>query len=60
MIEYFMPWIELGSLLVLISFSDEILALNHISLDEKEVIQAGVIQNFEFTYEPFEIYEKMV
>jgi len=33
------------------NFADERLAHNNISIDEKEVIQAGVIQNFEFTYE---------
>lgn len=33
------------------NFANERLAINDISLDEKEVIQAGVIQNFEFTYE---------
>jgi len=33
-----------------INFADQRLNAN-ISLDEKEVIQAGVIQNFEFTYE---------
>jgi len=30
---------------------DERFALNNIATDEKEVIQAGVIQNFELTYE---------
>lgn len=34
-----------------INFADDRLATNNILLDEKEVIQAGVIQNFEFTYE---------
>lgn len=32
-------------------FADERLNTKDISLAEKEVIQAGVIQNFEFTYE---------
>ncbi|KAB2951969.1 DUF86 domain-containing protein [Heliorestis acidaminivorans] len=32
-------------------FANGRLANNNVSLDEKEVIQAGVIQNFEFTYE---------
>ena len=32
-------------------FAEERLAMENISLNEKEVIQAGVIQNFEFTYE---------
>lgn len=30
---------------------DERFALNNIATDEKEVIQAGLIQNFELTYE---------
>ncbi|WP_153725333.1 nucleotidyltransferase substrate binding protein [Heliorestis convoluta] len=34
-----------------LNFAQVRLANNNISLDEKEVIQAGVIQNFEFTYE---------
>jgi len=34
-----------------LSFASERLAISNISVEEKEVIQAGVIQNFEFTYE---------
>jgi len=34
-----------------LNFADERLASKNISLEEVEVIKAGVIQNFEFTYE---------
>ncbi|MBS4026155.1 MAG: nucleotidyltransferase substrate binding protein [Clostridia bacterium] len=34
-----------------LNFANKRLAISNILLDEKEVIQAGVIQNFEFTYE---------
>jgi nucleotidyltransferase substrate binding protein (TIGR01987 family) len=34
-----------------INFAGKRLAISNIAVEEKEVIQAGVIQNFEFTYE---------
>jgi len=34
-----------------LNFAEERLASSNTSVDEKEVIQAGVIQNFKFTYE---------
>jgi nucleotidyltransferase substrate binding protein (TIGR01987 family) len=34
-----------------LKFADERLACEAVESDEKEVIQAGIIQNFEFTYE---------
>lgn len=50
--------LDLGSLRKAVSsleralnFTGERLAINNISAEEKEVIIAGVIQNFEFTYE---------